>query len=490
VVLAAAGISRARVSRLAVPLLILALLIAGAGCGQEGDHASSPTAGSVPIRTLAFVVTDCREKDGVVSWSQELRVQSGNSDPITVLRVGPSQVAHVGLCAGYAEGRFGYDSLLAGAFQRLGVSPDGLAVVFEMTTAFSVIPSGLTVDEGIFFVRRDGTGLRRLAPASHEAAFRSSGLEIKSLETLLAFSPDGATVTYTDVGPGPADEDAVQVFTIDVATGVRTQVTRLPRGPIRDANRPSTFSPFFLDDRRIAFFTTANPDGLNPESYFRGFTIDRDGTDLKAAPVPVAAPGSQVIPIFAITGPEPTAVLLPGTDGLMFQDGFAILDVFLVNGGNLLQLTNFQRNDITDALVSADGQRVLFNASVNPTGENPSGNCQLFSVDPLGGDLRQLTHFSEAAHSFAGCYFVPRPFGCEISFLFQDPVTQTLLFNSNCNPLNANPNGSQIFAMRPDGSGLRQVTDLGGLVTEADGTVAAELPGPFAYSARASRALR
>jgi hypothetical protein len=36
--------------------------------------------------------------------------------------------------------------------------------------------------------------------------------------------------------------------------------------------------------------------------------------------------------------------------------------------------------------------------------------------------------------------------------------------------------------MRPDGSGLRQLTAARGFAVAADGTVTAELPGPFAYS--------
>jgi hypothetical protein len=41
----------------------------------------------------------------------------------------------------------------------------------------------------------------------------------------------------------------------------------------------------------------------------------------------------------------------------------------------------------------------------------------------------------------------------------------------------------QMFAMRPDGSGLRQLTDAAGFTTNPDGSIRVELPGPFAYSA-------
>ena len=36
--------------------------------------------------------------------------------------------------------------------------------------------------------------------------------------------------------------------------------------------------------------------------------------------------------------------------------------------------------------------------------------------------------------------------------------------------------------MRPDGLGLRQLTDAAGLMINPDGSISVELPGPFAYS--------
>ena len=56
------------------------------------------------------------------------------------------------------------------------------------------------------------------------------------------------------------------------------------------------------------------------------------------------------------------------------------------------------------------------------------------------------------------------------------------VFPSACDPFGTNPGiGVQIFAIRPDGSGLRQLTKLRGLFTDADGAVHDELPGPLFY---------
>jgi hypothetical protein len=67
----------------------------------------------------------------------------------------------------------------------------------------------------------------------------------------------------------------------------------------------------------------------------------------------------------------------------------------------------------------------------------------------------------------------------------QDATTGALLFMSSCNPFGANPDGEQVFALRPDGTGLRQLTrTLGasGIREPDDGIVHVELPGPYAYS--------
>ncbi len=154
----------------------------------------------------------------------------------------------------------------------------------------------------------------------------------------------------------------------------------------------------------------------------------------------------------------------------------------------MLQLTSFRRVDTGGISAfggaSTDGQRVFFNASAN-LGHNPSENCQIFSIDVLGGDLRQLTEFSAADHSTIGCLNVPVPpgSGCwNPSVPIIDPEKGILIFDSTCDPLGTNPNGEQFFAMRSDGTGLRQLTATRGMVTAADGSVDVELPGPGAYS--------
>src|SRR5262249_40216429 len=150
---------------------------------------------------------------------------------------------------------------------------------------------------------------------------------------------------------------------------------------------------------------------------------------------------------------------------------------FFLDRTNVLQLTDFRRVDTRYPSLTPDGQRVIFIASADPLGTNPSGTCQLFSIGTLGAGLRQLTHFSQPQYSVNGCNAL-RPPGCSTLPLGPDPATGTLVFYSSCDPFGANPYGDQLFAIRADGTHLRQLTHARGLVREPDGTVSSENIGP------------
>src|SRR5262249_2412321 len=143
----------------------------------------------------------------------------------------------LGICRLFGESRSGLASVIGGAFQRLGVTPDGSGVVFEVNDDFSILaPNFLRSEyECLSFVRADGPGLRRLGPARRDPPYRLDpvppGLPLSAALDPgwdLSFSPNGRRFAITDLGPGPSGKQAPQVFVIDVATGKRTQVTRLP----------------------------------------------------------------------------------------------------------------------------------------------------------------------------------------------------------------------------------------------------------------------
>jgi hypothetical protein len=369
-------------------------------------------------------------------------------------------------------------------------------VVFELSDDFSILASNFLPPEqkGMFVVRADGSGLRRLGPASRNACFRFDISDIPATFVFPAFgfNPSGTKVVFTDLGPGP-DGEAIQIFTMDVGTPERFQVTHMPPSPPVNIG-VGTGITGFLDERTIAFISTSNPNELNPSAAVRYFVVDSDGNNLRVIPLPAALPGSTLVPTLAITGAgrELSTLRLEGEPkNPMPPDATKIVELFIDDGKNLLQLTHFDRVDTASgngAFLGANGRRVFFTASADPPelhGSNPSETCQFFSVDSLGGDLRQLTSFGDGTHSVNGCNFFPP--GCTSVGAnwglanSQDPLTGTLVFYSTCDPFGTNPNGGQLFAMEPDGSGLRQLTSARGMVPAADGGVDVELPGPTAY---------
>jgi hypothetical protein len=463
--------------------------------------------GCTPLRTLAYVEWECDSRAG--TFDEVLKVRRGNCDPVPVFEGGgPTPSPFLGpACFGGGYARFGPGSPDLGSLQRLGVRPDGSGVVFEVNRDVSVLRFGppLTPEQqGFFFVRADGSGLRRLGPPSRAPCFQLTGTSVTlPIGTFalsycsLSFSPDGRSVVFTDLGPGPGGEEAVQIFVLDLATDPpkRTQVTRLPLAHSSIPLFPATGPAEFLDDETLGFYSFANPEGPDPNGQQTAFTVRIDGTELRALPAPVAVSGSQVIPQFAIVGGRASlaTLVLPGVPvnpNLLGVQGFfasVISEVFLVSGRNVLQLTNFGRVDTFGLVLDTKRQRAFFSASVDPPGgSNPTRDCQLFSIDTLGAHLRQVTHFRDAyPHSLAGCTAFPRGAGCGVGITKaarEDPATGTIVFDSTCDPFGTNPWGAQLFAVRPDGSRLRVLTHAKGWVHHSDGSDTTDLVGNWDYA--------
>src|SRR5262249_42295777 len=156
--------------------------------------------------------------------------------------------------------------------------------------------------------------------------------------------------------PGPAGEEVPQVFTLNVASGERTQVTHLPYVNSPDPSQPTTDVSNFSSDDMIVFASLANPDGLNPEGIRRVFIVKRDGRDLRVLPLPTdysGRPGVHPGPDrFVITGSGRLAYTLPLSGGAGEPD--VIYEVFVDDGERLLQVTNLHREDTGNAFIGID----------------------------------------------------------------------------------------------------------------------------------------
>ena len=497
-------------------LALAGLLLALAACGGDEGGSSPPPDGPAPISTLAYVVTRCHEEKGGTnsSFSQALWIRRGDREPLKIVEYALGQPPIGGFCRLWGESRASLAAPLLGAFQRIRFSADGSQVLFEVTDDFSVNTHVVPEDQqGIFVVGIDGTGLHKVARHSNDpcirvywpCVFARDAEECASCAPLInqcgfGASPDGRRIAYTDLGPSPTGEQASQVFTLDLVTGERQQVTHLPLLPVlpdcvgadTDCVFPSKHpitTPRFLGNPTIAYGR-----GRGCSTFGGGtFTVPADGTEEPQAVPVVALPGGGVVPVFQITGqPYAAEATLPGIpeNGSSNLAGNMISEVFVIEppdtaqlpGGRVLQLTKFGRSDTQQPAMSADGQRVVFVASTSKLGTNPSDQCQMFSIDRLGSDLRQLTFLSASGDTRRNCQDYASP-GCTLARGGIDMITGSLLFASTCDPLGLNPSGGdQTFAIRPDGSGLVQLTQMQGLVRHADGSTDVEMAQTIAPS--------
>jgi hypothetical protein len=456
-------------------------------------------AGAARIRgTIATVVTECHVAGGKWTARQRLEIRRGDCPPVTVMTIeGDEPLGDLGLCKIYGDQRSGGGAMAVGAFQGVAVSPDGETVLFQLTNDFigRIVVRGITdpiptpsftlSEEGFFVVRSDGSDLHRIAPQSREAPFvirpgpGFPGIRVIIGTPTLSFSPDGRLVAFVDRGPGSDGSVAPQVFTLDPRTGARRQLTSFTASSVADDNPNGTaVGIFFYAPDRIGVSVY---DSLAREN--RTFIMRADGSDVEPVnPLP-GPPGSHVIPNFAVTG-SPTEIgtleLDRSTD--LPQPGL-VNEIFVKEGTGLLQLTNFDRSDTEFTIPLRDRVHIVLGASADPLHENPWNTCQLFSIDRLGGHLRQLTHFDPGATAPGGCAGGGAPPGCTILFDvgIQDKSTGAMVFDSNCDPFGVNAVSQQLFALRSNGTGFRQLTAYRGTTTGPGGTVDVELPGPISY---------
>jgi hypothetical protein len=249
---------------------------------------------------------------------------------------------------------------------------------------------------------------------------------------------------------------------------------------------PGIWLPSFLDSRTVGFYAGSTATGT-----FMAFQVKTDGkSEPTEIPAITPAPGAYTVSAFRVTGAHPHAVLglYPDRPAENYHGAGPRFprEVFLLDRHQILQLTAFNRNNTAPGGEGGRGviigDRVLFEASANPFGENPGQVCQLFSISTRGDGLRQVTRFPWDGEPYGiGC--ISRTPSCGIWPLSaaSDPVSGAVLFSASCDPVGANPFGDQIFAIRRDGSGLRQLTNARGMTTDPDGTVHVEVPTPFAY---------
>jgi len=469
-----------------------ALLVTSFGCGNDGEESR----GEIVLKPFPYVVTRCGETDAGWTAHQELRIRQPDGTNVVVKEFDFGVVPELAaLCPIYGQGRAGAGAMAAGFIQRVGINPQASTIVFEVTDDFSILPNRPLApeDEGIFAVRPDGSELRRITSASRDPTFRfvidpSLPLGVNfNTNWPFTFSPGGNKFAFTDRGPGPAGEEAIQVFVFDLKTNAKRQVTKLPV-ILPDRFIREVHEVHFVSDDLVAFVTE---DAAAPA---RRNIVSTDGRGEAFAVLPPPSFGGGLSPFFRISGSRREIGVLQ-LDGTPVNGTGNVFELFSVDFridpstsapqiSDLLQLTDFKRGDTGGAFagapITSDGRRVLFVASADPFGRNPHENCQVFSIGVLGDRLRQLTDFDTSNRS-AGCGGAIDPADCSFFFNGQDVEADAVVLNSTCIPGGGVLNGDQLFEMRSDGSGLRQITDTLGAHLDGPGPKIVELPGQMYY---------
>jgi len=465
--------------------LAIILLVASAASPIAASRCPSTRPAKARFRTIAWVSTTCRTDANGTGGRQELYVQRGDRAPVVISQEATAPARDPNrdeLCRGFGQLRYGLNAVLGGYYPQLAVSPDGRHIAFELNDRFSnFAPDQVTDDvRGLYLARADGSDVVKLRPATSVARYVILSNGSPSFSSSIAFSPDGRYLVYRDLGPAADGTIDAQLWSLRLRDRKTMQLTRLARLP--DGITALEYSFEFADATTVAFYTLDNP-ATSSQPRQRAYSVSVDGERFRELPS-VTLPNGEVIPQFGLAGRRPVVggVFVDGTPENPMPPVDKPRELFVAFGENVLQLTRFNRVDVGNlgAVVSRDGRRAYFSASADPFGCNPTHDCQLFSIDTLGGHLRQLTRFRDSQPSEDGCFITPLP-GCPVAVFAQDRATGSLIMNSSCDPLGTNPAGEQLFVMRPDGSGLRQITHARGVVVDTPDVFEVELPGPSAY---------
>jgi TolB protein len=234
------------------------------------------------------------------------------------------------------------------------------------------------------------------------------------------------------------------IFLINPDGSGDRQITLPPQGGLDD--QPN-WKP---DGSRILFTRQLSPDNPDGGSFW---TIKPDGSDPE-----LLSPGCAGGPPKCLVNEQKnTPVYSP--DGRQIAYGWAagevrddigqiqFSEVYMMNadGSNPHPLTSFTKDapysqDVGPGAWSPDGRQLVIERSMSPVGE-PAGGRALFVINADGGGLRQLTPWALRAGGRADWSSDGRRI-----------VFRTI-------PANDAPGGN-IYTIRPDGTGLRELAHL------------------------------
>lgn len=320
------------------------------------------------------------------------------------------------------------------------ISDDGQRIAF--THAGNPTGGNADLSSELFAIEASGAGLRQLTT--------SNGTFYGVMRPMM--SGNGAKIVF-DSQENIASKNNTAMAQIWTINWDGTGIARLTVNTVN--NQGAAGYPSVTDDGVwIAYsqqrITTGNPDGSQEI-----WKIKSDGTG--EAQLTSTSSGSNLFPEFSGDGSRIVFHTGGPIGGLNTDGGFALIAMDS-SGGTLRLLLEAVpvRAGLPD--LAADGSRAFFTGTSNALGTNPDRREQLFRIETAGTGLTQLTSLSDQA------------------WLWHPTASaggEWVAFVSDANPFAQNSgNRSQLFAVRGDGTDLRQLTPYSGLTGPGQGAPA------------------
>lgn len=171
------------------------------------------------------------------------------------------------------------------------------------------------------------------------------------------------------------------------------QITQLPFGF-------GMFEPSIsADGSRVAFRTTANLTGSNPDGNFEVFVYDA-ATDSHIQITNTPTGIGNFVPMITPDGAYVVFRSVFDFTGEGNADTFELWEAD-IDAGTFRQVTNNPASTpVFDPRISGDGNYLTFLARINPTGGNPDGSLEVFRINRVTGSLVQISNNTTVAAQF------------------------------------------------------------------------------------------
>jgi Tol biopolymer transport system component len=245
-----------------------------------------------------------------------------------------------------------------------------------------------------------------------------------------------AFISNGDLVPGQNGDRSDEAFAMKRDGTSLTQLTHITSGTNAGSVVRIAMSGA---SNRVAFVTSANINGGNPQRAQQLFVIDRDGTNLiQLTNAPTGSIGHMWI------SDDGTRLAFNHNGDLTGGNADKNEEVFAITVGDAVprQITASTAGHADSANISGDGNTIVFESTANYTGGNADGGNEIFIANFTTGAITRLTSYPNTQRESRQPW--PTNDG------------STIYFSSN----RLNPSFYEIWRVASNGTGLTRMTAL------------------------------